>query len=177
MTKLRVSILDYHLMLKTRWHFEAISTYSGNAIHRWILLCRWGWYWFGMVKQSCLASYTKWLNVMYSTLNKLTFWPDAETLHKNLPEWHYKCIIDCFDSLLRAPMSLTERASKYSNYQSHYSITTSSLFQKLGVAGSPIKLLLRSQGFLNQEMYNLQTMASTSRMIIGILGAKRNSWG
>ena len=61
-------------------------------------------------------------------LRCLIRWPDAATLHKNMPSCfkkHYsgvKSIIDCFEIFIERPTSFEARAATYSNYKKHNTV-------------------------------------------------------
>ena len=82
-------------------------------------------YRFGINQFTVSRCVARWLDILYTKLSPLIYWPDREQLLKTMPtcfRCHFrKCaiIIDCFEVFIERPTSLKPRAQTWSNYKKH----------------------------------------------------------
>ena len=85
-------------------------------------------YRFNITSAAVSSIFEKWIHLMSVKLRCLIRWPDATTLHKNMPssfKKHYsgvKSIINCFEIFIERPTSFEARAATYSNYKKHNTV-------------------------------------------------------
>ena len=85
-------------------------------------------YRFGVNQSTVSRYFHKWLDVMYTKLSCLVFWPERGELLKTMPSEfrkHFKkcvIIIDCFEVFMERPTSLKPRAQTWSNYKKHNTV-------------------------------------------------------
>ena len=82
-------------------------------------------YRFNISQPTVSRYFARWLDLLYTKLSCLIFWPDRDTLLKTTPiefQKHFKkcaIIIDCFELFIQWPTSLPARAQTWSNYKHH----------------------------------------------------------
>ena len=85
-------------------------------------------YRFNISQPTVSRYFARWLDLLYTKLSCLIFWPDRDTLLKTMPiefRKHFKkcaIIIDCFELFIQRPTSLPARAQTWSNYKHHNTV-------------------------------------------------------
>ena len=85
-------------------------------------------YRFNISRPTVSRYFARWLDLLYTKLSCLIFWPDRDTLLKTMPiefRKHFKkcaIIIDCFELFIQRPTSLPARAQTWSNYKHHNTV-------------------------------------------------------
>ena len=85
-------------------------------------------YRFNISQPTVSRYFTRWLDLLYTKLSCLIFWPDRDILLKTMPaefRKHFrKCaiVIDCFELFIQRPTSLAARAQTWSNYKHHNTV-------------------------------------------------------
>ena len=85
-------------------------------------------YRFNISQPTVSRYFTRWLNLLYTKLSCLIFWPDRDILLKTMPaefRKHFRrcaIVIDCFELFIQRPTSLAARAQTWSNYKHHNTV-------------------------------------------------------